>query len=118
MTYKSLSSSAEISTKGQTPSSRSWHYPTNDPSSGIYFKFHSDGSNVNTGVHFELRCVYPSFEVKSTLSNTKGTIHLFQQFLFSEGFTNLTERLKDITDGEEIIDSAIIDLNNIEGSSE
>ena len=118
MTYKSLSSSAKISTKGQNPTTRSWHYPTNDPSSGIYLKFHSDGSETRNGVHFQLRCVYPSLEVKSSWSNTKGTIHLFQKFLVSEGFTNLTDRLKDITDNEEIIDSVIIDLNNIEGSSE
>ena len=67
MTYKSINSSEEISLKDQDfPKSRSWHYPTNDPSSGIYFKFQSDGDTTKSGVHFELRCVYPSFEVKST----------------------------------------------------
>lgn len=64
MTYRSLGSSTEISLKGQEPTPGSWIKPTNDLSSAIYFKFYSDSSGIDTGVHFELRCLYPSYEVK------------------------------------------------------
>ena len=65
MYYKSLTTMAEISTKGKNQELGSWNYPTNDISSRIHFKFHSDGDTHKAGVHMELRCVYPELEVQS-----------------------------------------------------